>query len=74
METIHSGQFDNLKLETEENGTKVRYWLSRMTTEDGMPHNNMVMIEAYIDGRWETVEEYRGGPTEAHPGGRKKGT
>ena len=56
MPTIHSGQYDNLKIDT---GT-TRVWLSRMTVADGMPYNNQVTIEKLIDGRWVTVEEYPG--------------
>lgn len=54
MKTISQGHTDDLKVKTED--TKV--WLSRMTVEDGMPHDNMVTVEKLIDGRWETVEEY----------------
>lgn len=54
METISQGYTDDLKIKTED--TKV--WLSRMTVEDGMPHDNMVTVEKLIDGRWVTIEEY----------------
>ena len=56
MPTIHSGQYDNLKIETP---TK-RVWLSRMTVADGMPYNNQVTVEKLINGCWVTVEEYPG--------------
>ena len=56
METIHSGQYDNLKFD---NG-KIRVWLSRCGIEDGMPFNNAITVEKLIDGRWETIEEYAG--------------
>lgn len=54
METIHQGQYDDLKIDT---GTE-RVWLSRLTVEDGMPYNNQVTVERLVDGRWETAEEY----------------
>lgn len=54
--TIHSGHFDNLKVQTED----TRVWLSRMTVEDGMPYNNQVTVEKLEDGLWVTVEEYPG--------------
>lgn len=56
MPTIHSGQYDNLKIET----PTMRVWLSRMTVADGMPYNNQVTVEKLIDGCWVTVEEYPG--------------
>lgn len=56
MPTIHSGHFDNLKIDT---GT-TRVWLSRMTVADGMPYNNQVTVEKLVNGKWETVETYQG--------------
>lgn len=43
LPTLHSGHFDNLKIETKD----TRVWLSRMTIEDGMEYNNQVTVEAY---------------------------
>jgi len=56
MPTIHSGQYDNLKIDT---GT-TRVWLSRMTIADGMSYNNQVTVEKLVNGCWVTVEEYPG--------------
>lgn len=55
-ETIHHGQFDNLKIDTGE----LRVWLSRMTVADGMPYDNQVTVEFLRNGRWEIVEQYEG--------------
>ncbi len=55
LDTITQGQADDLKIETED----TRVWLSRMTIEDGMPYNNQVAVEKYIEGGyWEVVDEY----------------
>lgn len=56
MPTLHSGHFDDLKIETQ----TTRVWLSRMTVADGMPYDNMITVEKLIDGRWVTTEEYKG--------------
>lgn len=56
METIHSGQYDNLKIDT---GAK-RVWLSRLTVADGQPYDNQITVERLVDGRWVTAEEYEG--------------
>ena len=50
-----AGTHRQLKIKTED--TKV--WLSRMTVDDGMPYNNMVIVEKLINGKWETIEEYQ---------------
>jgi len=49
MPTIHSGHFDNLKIENDDR----RVWLSRCET-------NKIYIEQLIDGKWLIVEEYWG--------------
>lgn len=54
MPLISQGHTDNLLIH--EGDTKV--WLSRMTTEDGMPFNNAVTVERLIDGCWVEVEVY----------------
>lgn len=54
--TLSTGQCDSLKVDT---GMK-RVWISRCTVADGEPFNNKVTVEKLHDGRWETVEEYRG--------------
>jgi hypothetical protein len=56
MPTIHSGHYDNLKIETE----NTRVWLSRMTVADGMPYDNQITVEMLINGKWTTMEEYEG--------------
>jgi len=53
--TIESGHFDNLKMADDH----TRVWLSRMTVADGMPYNNQVTVEKYIDGNWKTVSKYQ---------------
>lgn len=50
------GQADDLRLEI----TGLRYWVSRMTVEDGEPVDDKVTIEAYNNGRWRTVYVYDG--------------
>lgn len=64
MPTLHSGHFDNLKVD-QYVGTRpeLRVWLSRMTVEDGAPCNNEVTVEVYTmtrkDGwNWVTVDKY----------------
>lgn len=53
METISQGQFDDLKKHT----GKLKYWVSRMTKEDGEEFK--VTVERLSDyGRWETVHRY----------------
>ena len=44
MPTLHQGQFDNLKIETETH----RVWHSRV--------DDSVSIEKLIDGRWVTIK------------------
>jgi len=56
MPTLHSGHFDNLKIDT---GT-VRVWLSRMTVADGAPYNNQVTVERLLAGKWTEVDKYEG--------------
>ncbi|AGZ61848.1 MAG: hypothetical protein AV945_gp41 [Phormidium phage MIS-PhV1B] len=55
LPTIHSGQFSDLKSETDD----TRIWLSRSTTEDGEPYDNKVTIEHFDDGNLTTTEEYQ---------------
>ncbi len=52
METISSGHMHNLKYDDGE----VRYWLSRMTIEDG--ETFAVYVEKFYDGRWQDVHQY----------------
>lgn len=55
MPTIHSGHFDNLKLDD----GNTRITLSRMTIADGMPYNNQVTVLTK-DGKgdWKEVRKY----------------
>lgn len=55
METLATGQADDLKVETED----TRVWLSRCSVEDGEPYDHKVSVEQYDDRRWNTVEEYQ---------------
>lgn len=57
MPTLESGHMDNLIAQTP--GTRI--WVSRMTTEDGMPYNNQVTVEALSKGSWVTIKVYRPG-------------
>lgn len=54
IETLSVGQSDDLKLDTQ----TTRVWLSRCTIADGMPYNNQVTIENFINDRWVTVHQY----------------
>jgi len=54
MPTLHSGQYDNLKIETAD----TRVWLARIGAADGMPYDNGVTVETLTDGRWVTTETY----------------
>jgi hypothetical protein len=56
MPTISSGHFENLKAEGEVEGVPTRWWLSRMTVEDG--ETNAIHVEQLIDGRWQEVYKY----------------
>lgn len=60
MPTLCVGQADDLKFEiTTEYGRRLRYWLSRLGVDDGMPCNDLVTVEAYHrDEGWRTVELY----------------
>ena len=55
-DTIQSGHFSNLKIQT---GT-VRVWLSRMTVADGAEYNHAVEIEVCDQrGDWHMVDQYQ---------------
>lgn len=69
MPTISSAHFENLKVEDEVNGIPTRWWLSRMTVEDGAKH--AVDVEQLIDGRWQNVHSY-GTPDRASHARQKK--
>jgi hypothetical protein len=56
MPTISQGQVENLKVEGEVEGIPTRWWLTRMTVEDGEKH--AVHVEQLIDGRWQEVHTY----------------
>jgi len=55
---LSQGQADDLHIE--ENGR--RYWLCRVSIEDGVPFDNMVTVERYDErtGRWEEELIYDG--------------
>lgn len=55
-------QADNLHYEDEEeDGTPIRFWLSRCGVADGEPYENTVTIEVYDGDRWDTYVRYDGG-------------
>lgn len=55
LPTLCIGQTDDLKIEV----ANKRVWLSRLTTElKGVPYNNQVTVEKYIDGEWIIEEQY----------------
>ena len=56
MPTISSGQMENLKVEGDVDGIPTRWWLTRMTVEDGETH--AVHVEQLIDGSWQEVHKY----------------
>lgn len=75
MPTLSSGHMHDLKAEGEVGGVPTRWWLSRMTIEDGEKH--AVYVEQFIEdeGRWIDVYQY-GYPGVAglgvtNPGARK---
>ena len=55
LPTLKQGHTDDLKLES----ATSRVWLSRLTKEDGMPYNNQVTEESFINGKWVTVRQYQ---------------
>jgi hypothetical protein len=54
IETIEQGFADDLKISED----TFKVWLSRCDTYDGMPYDNAVTIEKYIDNRWIEVFMY----------------
>lgn len=54
LETIEVGHSDDLKI----NDGVFKVWLCRCDTYDGMPYDNAVTIEKYIDNRWIEVLMY----------------
>ena len=54
MPTLSQGHFANLKVDT----GQLRYWLSRMTKEDG--EKNAVQVEFYNQklGSWKEIHAY----------------
>lgn len=55
LPTISQGHMEDLKIKKE----NIRVWLSRITKADGMPYDNQVTIENYINDKWVTVAEYQ---------------
>lgn len=56
MPTIIEGQADDLKMD--DGGT--RWWLGRCGIADGMPFENTVEVEVYLEGGWTSVLIYDG--------------
>ena len=55
MPVIHQGQYDNLVLECLDcDNVPTKIWVSRLTTDDGAPHDEQVTCEKYRDGAWVT--------------------
>jgi hypothetical protein len=54
LETIEIGHADDLKI----NDGVFKVWLCRCDTYDGMPYDNAVTIEKYIDNCWVEVLMY----------------
>ena len=55
-DTLTSGHMHNLKVEGQIDGVPTRWWLSRMTREDGETH--AVYVEQLTDGKWQDVYQY----------------
>lgn len=45
LPTIHSGHFDNLKLEWSTSRSQYRLWVSRMTIADGADKDHQIILE-----------------------------
>ena len=58
LETLSVGQTCDLKIDTGNS----RIWLSRCSTLDGMPFDNMVTVEGLKAGKWVILDTYAGGP------------
>lgn len=62
MPTISQGHTDNLKVEDEIDGIPTKWWLSRMSVEDGQKY--AVEVEQYVQldddrsPRWQVVHGY----------------
>jgi len=54
--TISEGHSEDLKVERKVNGVPTRWWLSRMTVEDGA--RNSIDVEQLQEGRWRVVHRY----------------
>lgn len=62
LPTITKGQSCDLKIDT----GSCRVWLSRCSTLDGMPFDNMITVEMFLPGdeKWRTLDTYAGGVIE----------
>lgn len=60
LPNLSRAQTDDLKIETEVDGTYVRVWLARTHVSDGEPYDNRVTVETLQDGRWRAVHSYPG--------------
>lgn len=55
MPTLSQGHMDDLKYD---DGV-YKVWLSRMTKEDGMPYDNQVTVEKYVNFKWVVHKTYQ---------------
>lgn len=58
LPVISQGHSDNLMVDTEIGGTRVRVWLCRMGIADGAPYDHGVTVQTLQGGDWATVAEY----------------
>jgi CDGSH-type Zn-finger protein len=56
LPTLCVGQADSLKIEKK----NMRVWLCRCGIADGMPYDEQVTIEKYVNNKWVTTETYEG--------------
>ena len=54
--SISEGHMEDLKVEGKVDGIPTRWWLSRMTAEDGARH--AIDVEQLLDNRWQVVHSY----------------
>ena len=56
MPSISEAHMEDLKVESKVDGIPTRWWLSRMTAEDGARH--AIDVEQLLDNRWQVVHSY----------------
>jgi hypothetical protein len=59
LPTLVERQADDLKIENMDAYPPYRYWLSRMTVDDGAPYDNAVDYEVLVGGSWQRVHMYQ---------------